>query len=147
LSSSDRFTNDDVVVSSADIVIESAVVSEVKRVLIAADVQPGQVFSSATIKGTVYKRGLVLPVTSCYSTKKIVFGEILAVVSQNCGSKLVVACRNAVLDFETGCYNLDGQHDVTILALQSFVDYHPLPVYTCRGRPTVVLHHQFLDRE
>jgi hypothetical protein len=146
LSSCDRFASD-VVVSSADIVIESAIVSEVKRVLIAAGVPPGQVYSSAVIKGIVYKRGLVLPVTTCYSKKTIVFGEILLVVSQHCGSQLVVACRNAVLDFETGCYNLDEKHDITILALQSFADYHPLPVYTCRGRSTVVLHHQFFDRE
>jgi hypothetical protein len=146
LSSSDRFASD-VVVSSADIFIESSIVSEVKRVLIAAGVQPGQVFSSAAIKGTVYKRGLVLPFTTCYSKKTIVFGEILVVVSQDCGIKLVVGCRNAVLDFETGCYNLDEKHDTAILSLQSFADYHPLPVYTYKGRSTVVLHHQFVDRE
>jgi hypothetical protein len=146
LSASPRFGNC-IDVSYSDIVLESSIAVEVKRVLCAAGVLPGEVFSAATIKGTFYSRGVVVPLKACHANKTIVFGEILLIIVKDLSSKLVVASRNALFDYEIGCYNIKDQHEVTIVSLDNCLDFHPLPVYNLHGQCTVVLRHQLVDTE
>jgi hypothetical protein len=146
LSVSPRFACD-IDVSNADIVLESAIAKEVKQLLITAEVQPGQVSVAAKIKGTMYNRGLVLPLKACCATKTILFGEILLIVVQGQSSKMVVKCRDAQFDFCTACYNHDQEHDLQIVSLDCFADYYPLPVYKFNGQSYVVLRHQVVDRD
>jgi hypothetical protein len=133
-------------VSPRDLVVESSIVAELKSALSAAGVRAEQVFSAATIKGTTYRRGQVLPLRADYSTKRIVFGEIFLVVLQNLTSKFVIGCRNSVLDYDTGCYLLEERHDVLVVPLECFADFYPLVIYNIRGQSTVVLRHQLVDR-
>lgn len=146
LSASLRFACD-IDVSNADIVLDSEIATDVKQVLITAEVQPGQVFMAAKVKGTMYKRGLVLVLKACCATKILVFGEILLIVVQGQSSKMVVKSRNAQFDYCTGCYILDHEHGVQIVSLDCLADYYPLPVYNVNGHSTVVLRHQIVDQD
>ena len=144
LSASPRFPCD-TDVSHSDIVLESCIANDVKKTLIASGVRPNQVFSAATVKGTVYRRGQVLPLKVKYEKKMIVFGEILLVVVQHSTNKLIVAHRNSVFDFDIGCYILDEKSDIAVISLECFADFYPLSVYEVDGRSVAILRHQSAD--
>jgi hypothetical protein len=146
LSASARFACD-TDVSHADVATESSIADYVKRIPSTVGVRPQHVFCDATIVGTVYRRGLVLPVKAQHEVKGIVSGEILLVVVQDSTNKLVIANRNSVYDFDTGCYFLDEKSDVTVISLECFADFYPLSVYEVAGRSVVMLHHQLVNRD
>lgn len=146
LSASPRFESD-TDVSNTDMVLESSIAAEVRSALSLAGVRPEQVFSAATIKGTLYSRGLLLPLKACYSTKSIVFGEILLIVVQDSTDKLVIGSRNALFDYSIGCYILEEKTEVSIVSLECFADFYPLAIYEIRGRSVVILRHQLVDRD
>jgi len=121
LSASPRFACD-TNVSHVDLVVKSSIAAELKSALNVAGVRAEQIFCAATIKGTTYKRGQVLPFRVNSSTKRNIFGEILLVVVQNYVNQLAVASRSALYNFDMGCYVLDEKTDILVMPFDCFAD-------------------------
>jgi len=146
LSSSRRF-HSEIIVSNADIVLDSATAPEVKRVIHDARIQRTQIFSKATVRGTVYSRGHVLPMQAFHSVGCIEFGEIVLVNVEGSTCNVLIGRRHAQFDCDLGSYVVDDITEFLLCPLDSFADNYPLPVYEVRGRSVVVPHHQLIDTD
>lgn len=146
LSSSRRFQSE-IIVSNADIVLDSSTTPEIKRVIQDAGIHVTNIFSKATVRGTVYSRGHVLPMQAFHSVGCVVFGEIVLVNVEGSTCNLLIGRRHAQFDCDLGSYVVDDITEFLLCSLDSFADIYPLPVYKVRGRSVVVLHHQLIDSD
>jgi len=120
--------------------------SEVYDFVNAQGLSDAQACSEVTVKGMMYRRGLVLPIEAYHSRKTVIFGEILFVLL--CPSvQVVVNVRPSTYSFSYGGYVLLDKTELKCLPLSSFADYYPLGIYKLDCDSIVLLRHHLLDYE
>ena len=127
-------------------VCEMILPSEVRDFVNCHGLSKEQACSEVTVKGTLYRKGLVLPIQAHHSTKSIIFGEILFfVVSPTV--QVMVNVRPSSYNFVCGGYVLHDISELKCLPLSSFADYYPLGIYKLDCESVVLLRHHLLDAD
>jgi hypothetical protein len=140
-----RFKSD-TIFGDTIMVCEMKLPQEVQKVLANLSLLTAQACLDVTVRGIVYRKGLMLPWSVQHANREIVFGEILfSVVTPNV--QCVVNIRRSTYDYVYGCYIVHKKSDVQCIPLSDFADFYPLPLYETDGHSVVVLKHQLLDTD
>jgi len=139
-----RYLLDDIRVNSS-VDLDLSLCSEKVRELVSSlNISHMQVSKEVTIKGTLYTKGLVLPVHIQHDTNEITFGQIQLIIISSC-VHFIVALRHGEYNFDAGYYVIGSESDLKCLLLFSFADQYPLAVYKTNEFSAVILRHQLLD--
>lgn len=144
LSAGLRYPLDDIQVNSSVDLDLSLCSGKVRELVSSLNISHLQVSKEVTLKGTLYTKGLVLPVHIQHDTNEITFGQIQLIIISSC-VHFIVALRHGEFNFDAGCYVIADESDLKCLPLDSFADHYPLAVYETNEFSAVILRHQLLD--